>query len=331
MTPPEALRPTEKLTVYRVLELLDFDLTFWERDQNGNPIENPAINGRSFAWSFHDDASEQDVFMLWHAEMDERDGRVVYRQCWDEFLRDLEKTRPQTAKRADAFLKHISNLKKDAVVRVSIVEGNRAKASDTQSSKVERRILDSEPWHLSLWEPLTNTFEFTRGLPGAAGSTPIDAPPDESSAPSDEPDPSLLADIVAINESDRSQTEKDRLVAARLGQGRFRSEVLARWEHRCAVTGATTKEALRASHCKPWRACENHERLNPANGLPLVATLDALFDVGLITFANDGRLLASPHFTDTVIAVEGLRLRRPIDTEEMSYMDFHRKEIFRAD
>lgn len=330
MTPPEALRPTEKLTVYRVLELLDFDLTFWERDQNGNPIENPAINGRSFAWSFHDDASEQDVFMLWHAEMDERDGRVVYRQCWDEFLRDLEKTRPQTAKRADAFLKHISNLKKDAVVRVSIVEGNRAKASDTQSSKVERRILDSEPWHLSLWEPLTNTFEFNRGLPGSAESTPIKASPDESSAPSVEPEPSLLADIVAINESDRSQTEKDRLVAARLGQGRFRSEVLARWEHRCAVTGATTKEALRASHCKPWRACENHERLNPANGLPLVATLDALFDVGLISFADDGRLLASREFADPSIAVEGIRLCRPLTPEEATFMAYHRAEIYRG-
>ena len=331
MTTIEALRPIEKLTVYRVLEALNFDLTDWERDQDGNPIDNPAINGRAFAWSYHDAASGQDVFMLWHAEMVERDEQIAYRQSWNEFLRELEETRPQTAARADAFLKHISNLKKNAVVRVSIVEGSRAKATDTQASKVARRVLDSEPWHLSLWEPLSNTFEFTRGLPRAAESTPNDVPPAEVDAPADEPDLSLLADIQAIHGSDGSQTEKERLVAARLGQGRFRSEVLARWGHRCAVSGATTLQAIRASHCQPWRVGTNAQRLDPANGLPLVATLDALFDVGLITFGEDGRVRASPQLADTAIPVEGLRLRRPLDAEEAVYMDFHRKEIFKAE
>ncbi|MBK9497370.1 MAG: hypothetical protein IPO08_23180 [Xanthomonadales bacterium] len=325
MTTLEALRPTEKLPVYRVLELLNFDLTAWERDQQGNPIDNPAINGRAYPWSFHDKVSGQDVFMLWHAEMEDRDGQIVYRQGWDEFLRELDESRPQTAARADAFLKHISNLKKNAVVRVSIVEGSRAKATDTQASKVARRVLDSEPWHLSFWDPLSNTFEFTRGLPRAAESTPNDVPP------ADEPDLSLLADIQAIHGSDGSQTEKERLVAARLGQGRFRSEVLARWGHRCAVSGATTLQVIRASHCQPWRVGTNAQRLDPANGLPLVATLDALFDVGLITFGEDGRVRASPHLADTAIPVEGLRLRRPLDAEEAVYMDFHRKEIFKAE
>jgi putative restriction endonuclease len=38
---------------------------------------------------------------------------------------------------------------------------------------------------------------------------------------------------------------------------------------------------LRASHIKPWSDCSNRERLDPLNGLLLVAHIDALFDNGL--------------------------------------------------
>ena len=58
-------------------------------------------------------------------------------------------------------------------------------------------------------------------------------------------------------------------------------QVLKIWGNRCCVTGSTTLDAIRASHIKPWRRSSNQERLDPYNGLPLVATLDALFDAGM--------------------------------------------------
>lgn len=92
-------------------------------------------------------------------------------------------------------------------------------------------------------------------------------------------------------------TTKKALIDARRGQGRFRESVLKRWGQRCAVTSSVTYKAIRASHIKPWSECTNEERLDPENGLPLVASLDALFDAGLISFDSDGVLIVSPEMS----------------------------------
>ena len=87
----------------------------------------------------------------------------------------------------------------------------------------------------------------------------------------------VMADTVAQDLADLARKPPDdlttmqALIAARLGQGRFRTEVLQQWQERCAVTRSATVEVIRASHIKPWRDSTNPERLDPQNGLPLVA------------------------------------------------------------
>jgi hypothetical protein len=89
------------------------------------------------------------------------------------------------------------------------------------------------------------------------------------------------------------ETERDALIQARLGQGRFRTDVIALWGS-CAVTGCSMFSILMASHIVPWAKCEtNKERLDPFNGLLLTPNLDKLFDQGLISFKNDGTVLLS--------------------------------------
>ncbi|TWT42742.1 HNH endonuclease [Botrimarina hoheduenensis] len=142
----------------------------------------------------------------------------------------------------------------------------------------------------------------------------------------------LILDLKQILRMRIEETEKERLANARVGQGRFRSEVLARWGGRCCVTGVATLEAVRASHIKPWRDSDNQERLDPANGLPLVATTDALFDAGLITFDPAGRLMVSerlPVGERQLLRLEGLALRRGPDEGTQAYMAHHREKIFR--
>jgi putative restriction endonuclease len=138
----------------------------------------------------------------------------------------------------------------------------------------------------------------------------------------------LQADLRAIlREKGLNATERNALVNARIGQGAFRIAVLARWERRCAVTGCGTLEAIRASHIKPWRLATNEERLDPRNGLPLVATLDALFDAGLIAFANDGAMLVSERLSAEErekLQLHGCRLRRPPDAATSAYLAEHR-------
>ena len=51
--------------------------------------------------------------------------------------------------------------------------------------------------------------------------------------------------------------------------------------------------ALEASHIKPWADSNDSERLDPNNGLLLTASLHKLFDAGLISFEDSGKMLVS--------------------------------------
>lgn len=142
------------------------------------------------------------------------------------------------------------------------------------------------------------------------------------------------ADLQAIDaEHENSPTIRDALVRARLGQGRFRRELLARWDYRCAVTGCAVPQVLRASHAKPWRLCTDRERLDPDNGLPLVATLDALFDAGLIAFDAAGRMKLSVQLDEaqTAALLNGVphALSKTPGGELAGYLSAHYQFVFR--
>lgn len=144
----------------------------------------------------------------------------------------------------------------------------------------------------------------------------------------------LVVDLAAIAKSPKRDggTSTKTLVDARLGQGQFRADVLASWGNACAVTGCRLVAAIRASHLKPWRSCTDDERLDPCNGLPLLATLDALFDRGLISFEANGGMLVSRHVPSQERCLLGLpnSLRRPLSPGELDFLEFHRKIIFQG-
>jgi hypothetical protein len=145
--------------------------------------------------------------------------------------------------------------------------------------------------------------------------------------------PDEAADLRAILD-DRKLTKTFRmaLVQARLGQGRFRSDLIERWNGACAVTKCAVLDVLRASHIKPWRTSSNRERLDPANGLLLSANIDALFDAGLITFTYDGRMLVSKLVPASEKKRLGLprNLVRPLNQKEKRYLTQHRRSKFRS-
>jgi hypothetical protein len=124
-------------------------------------------------------------------------------------------------------------------------------------------------------------------------------------------------------------TTKRLLHDARLGQGKFRAAVLDAWGNCCAVTGSKVRAAIRASHIKPWRESNNVERLDPNNGLPLVASLDALFDAGLISFDSSGKLLASGELNSVERGIfgicEGALKKRPV-AKMAEYLAHHRQK-----
>ena len=135
-------------------------------------------------------------------------------------------------------------------------------------------------------------------------------------------------DVMEINEQDIAETTKQLLVDARLGQGKFRRELLALWGGRCAVTGSTTSEALRASHILPWSLSNDKERLDANNGLPLNASIDALFDSFVITFDDEGAMVVSksiPACERELLGLDGRKLSKPFSSETKGYLARHRK------
>ena len=102
-------------------------------------------------------------------------------------------------------------------------------------------------------------------------------------------------------------TEAERLVVQRVGQDVFREALMAYWGGRCPLTGITDPALLRASHIVPWAECQTDEhRLDVHNGLLLSALWDAAFDVGLVSFSDEGGVLLAPQLSKP--AASALRL-----------------------
>jgi len=134
------------------------------------------------------------------------------------------------------------------------------------------------------------------------------------------------------DDSKLPDTEKDALIKARRGQGKFRQNV-GRIEHFCRVTRVDRPEHLIASHIKPWRESDNRERLFEGNGLLLTPTIDHLFDRGFISFENSGELLISPVAHGESMNKMGIITDRIINvgdfaTPQREFLEFHRTNVF---
>jgi hypothetical protein len=145
--------------------------------------------------------------------------------------------------------------------------------------------------------------------------------------------PSLIEeDLLAILEG--KETERQTLVAARIGQGAFRAGVIRHWGV-CAVTEVSCVPLLRASHIRPWRDSNDQERLDPFNGLLLAPNLDAVFDAGYITFTDSGKILISKVASgktafDLHINAK-MRLNPKLLTDaHRKYLEVHRDTVYRG-
>ena len=129
-------------------------------------------------------------------------------------------------------------------------------------------------------------------------------------------------------------TEAERLVIQRVGQDIFREGLLEFWEGRCAITGLAVPELLRASHIKPWAACETDaERLDVYNGLLLAPHLDAAFDRGYITVGDDGEVIVSPALEGSSRQLLGLGTPAAVHvvvSGHRVYLPWHRERVFKT-
>lgn len=139
--------------------------------------------------------------------------------------------------------------------------------------------------------------------------------------------------VTAIQNSSLASTEKEALITARRGQGRFRDALMRLWDGQCAVTSMAIPQLLKASHIKPWADSNHVERLDEFNGLLLNPALDAAFDRGYITFAHDtGKLHVSSQLDMKDACKIGIQSDMQlvrVPEEAAWYLQYHQAHIFR--
>jgi putative restriction endonuclease len=136
-----------------------------------------------------------------------------------------------------------------------------------------------------------------------------------------------------ISASKIPETEKEQLIKSRIGQGIFRNRV-AQIENKCRMSRNPDQRFLNASHIKPWRDCNNEERLDGYNGMLLSPHVDKLFDSGWISFSDEGKVLISNESIISVLLNWGFDPNMNVGSftaKQKYYLDYHRKKIFKGD
>lgn len=125
--------------------------------------------------------------------------------------------------------------------------------------------------------------------------------------------------------------EKDVVIKQRVNQDKFRLGLLDKHKH-CCLCGVNLPELLVASHIKPWSKSDSHEKLDLGNGLLLCPNHDKLFDSGLISFTEDGRIMISAvldELNQTFMNVNP-KMKIKVSEENGEYLKYHREYVFKG-
>jgi hypothetical protein len=146
--------------------------------------------------------------------------------------------------------------------------------------------------------------------------------------------PSIADDISDIFEAVVEKTERETLILARVGQGKYRQNVINIWGNGecCALTLTNIREILIASHIVPWSKCNtNEKRLDGANGILLCTHIDKLFDAYLLTFVKQGSKFVSklsPNLDSALLKGLGVEAGYELCTANLSQVNLERFEKY---
>lgn len=106
-----------------------------------------------------------------------------------------------------------------------------------------------------------------------------------------------------------------REVAVRLGQPKFRDELVQAYGGKCAVSGCAILQILQAAHISPYNGARTN---HVTNGILLRADIHTLFDLGLIRIDPDTRILsiASPLLGTEYEQFTGQRIADPAKSSQ---------------
>jgi putative restriction endonuclease len=132
-------------------------------------------------------------------------------------------------------------------------------------------------------------------------------------------------------------TTVEKMVKVRIGQQRFKRDVLNDCGRVCPFTKITDESLLIAGHIKPWAKSNDEEKLDPKNGLLFTPTFDRMFNNGFITFRDDTKLVISPLVSHRTALLLGIRRDMELDLPLLgnshkgrrNFMEYHRNFVYR--
>lgn len=137
-------------------------------------------------------------------------------------------------------------------------------------------------------------------------------------------------EIEEISDATTLEISEEKKQTRRLKQGEYRQKLLENMPF-CPFTKVADDRILVACHIKPFSACDNDdERYDSKNGITMTPTYHTLFDLGFISFEDDGTLLVSPFLSNItkqrLYLKDGEKLR--LQTGSEKYLQYHRDNIF---
>jgi hypothetical protein len=334
------LKPTKLNPVRELVEQAGIDVSHWAKNKKGLELENPNNNiGKNTKWSFGGNGEPIALF-IWHDGIDWSGDHPIQvgntkqqQDMWNAMAdHSVDASVKQRLRNKINQTRDFQNAlytakSKRLPVHVVLLDGIKTEidAAGEQSSKVKARELDAVSWYVHECNPVTGGYRMVRG---------VEAPPITTPDPfANLVDPGLDPAFQAFVE-DLSETEREAMIKARVGQGAFRDALIKRWGG-CSVTGCGVHELLIASHIMPWSRCTTPaERLGAANGLLLTPNLDRLFDRGLITFDDKFKIRLSPTLKDGNAGHFGvhahLRLSHRAEKDMLPFLEYHGREVFKA-
>lgn len=136
-------------------------------------------------------------------------------------------------------------------------------------------------------------------------------------------------DAIEKEFSEFKETEKNSLVKCRITQGKFKQK-LRRISNQCMICGLDIDELLIASHIKPWKDSDNQERVSFYNGFLLCPTHDKLFDLGFITFTDNGKIVISDRIKSSEYSKININEEIKINILDghKYFLKWHREKVF---
>lgn len=130
-----------------------------------------------------------------------------------------------------------------------------------------------------------------------------------------------LTDVTPKKNTNKEKIRKD--------QTKYRFELLKKMPA-CVITGVADDRLLIACHIKPYSICNESEEFDINNGIIMTPTFHYMFDIGFISFKDNGELMVSDFLSN--LNKKRLNIKNgqicPINNKSSKYLDFHRKNIF---